>query len=273
MAPRIASEHGHSYHQFMQNIILILGSVILVSLISLIGVVLFSLQEKIIRKCLLCFVSFSTGALLGDVFLHKLPEMFEHSELATDHSVHLSNDLMIVLAGIIISFIIEKIIHWRHCHNLDCDGHVHPVGPLMLIGDSVHNLVDGMLIAGSFLVSIPLGIATTTAVALHEIPQEIGDFEILLHSGYSRGKSVFFNFLSAVTAIIGALAIIISSGALPDIGHILIPLTAGNFLYIAGSDLIPELHKETKLNRAVIQLVMMVAGIGLMYLLVGMDVH
>ena len=140
-----------------------------------------------------------------------------------------------------------------------------------LIGDGIHNFIDGALIAGSFIVSIEIGIATTVAVALHEIPQEIGDFAVLLYSGFSGKKALLFNFFSALTALAGAIIVLIFSNSLPLIGACLLPLAAGNFLYIAGSDLIPELHKETRIKQAVIQLVCMIGGIGIMYTLTVLE--
>jgi len=244
----------------------IFGSVLLVSLVSLAGVFLLSLSDKLIKRILLYLVSFSTGALLGNVFLHLLPEIVQSS-------MNLDKSLLIVLLGILFSFTIEKFIYWRHCHSLDCDNHIHPVGPLVLIGDAAHNVVDGILIATSYLISIPLGVATTLAVLLHEIPQEFGDFAVLLHSGMKKGRALFFNFLSALTAFLGAFAVLALSSSVEGIEGILLPLAAGNFLYIAGADLIPELHKETKLKNALLQLLWMIAGIGLMYGLAAGHIH
>ena len=241
-------------------------SVLVVSLVSLVGVLLLLLNEKVLRKSILYFVSFSTGALLGSVFLHFLPEISEHSE-------HMSEAMIMILFGIIFSFIIEKFIHWRHCHDLDCRANIHPVGTLVLIGDAAHNILDGILIATSFLVSVPLGISTTVAVILHEIPQEIGDFVVLLHSGYTKGKALFFNLLSACSAFLGAAAVLLLSANIEGIEHLLMPIAAGNFLYIAGSDLIPELHKEVRPAKSAFQLLFMIAGIGLMYAMAISHAH
>lgn len=229
-----------------------------VSLVSLTGVFLFTLRQDVLEKFLLSFISFSTGALLGDVFIHLIPEIAKASPA-------FERSLLIVLFGIVLSFIVEKMIHWRHCHVLPSEQHHHPVGLLNLIGDAIHNFIDGALIAGSFLVSPAVGMATTVAVALHEIPQEIGDCALLLYSGYSRKRAALLNLLSAFAAIGGAAVILLSSTTLPFIGVLLLPLTAGNFLYIAGSDLIPELHKETRLPQALLQLTCMVGGILVMY--------
>jgi len=238
--------------------LLTIASVILVSLISLLGIVLFPFHEKTLKKYLLYLVSFSTGGLLGDVFLHMIPE------IAEDQSF-LPQALSLILLGIVLSFIVEKFIHWRHCHDMECGEHILPVGIMNLFGDGVHNFIDGVLIAGSYLVSFPVGVATTIAVALHEIPQEISDFSILIYSGFKRKKALFFNLLSALAALLGAVIVLLWSNALPSIGKILLPLAAGNFVYIAGADLIPELHKEVGVTRSLIQLAAMILGILLMY--------
>lgn len=235
--------------------ILILLSVIGVSSISLSGVLLLLLHKKILEKILSVLISFSTGALLGDVFLHMFPEM---SEEPTESM------WMIVLAGILMSFILEKFIHWHHCHASVCAEHRHPVGIMNLVGDVLHNALDGLLIAGSYFISIEVGIATTAAVILHEIPQEIGDIGVLLYSGYSKTKAVLFNLLTACSAILAAIIIIIIGSDTPSVPLILVPLAAGNFLYIAGSDLIPELHKETAIGKSTIQLLGLLGGIGCM---------
>jgi len=241
----------------MNTIVFIFVSILLVSLVSLVGVFLLSLHDALLRKMLLPLVGFATGTLFANAFLHLLPEAIEAAE----------NPLMpfsLTLAGIILFFIIEKFIHWHHCHTLDCPDHTHPLGTMMLIGDGVHNITDGILIASAFLVSTELGIATTVAVLFHEIPQEIGDFAVLIHSGYSRMRALAWNLISAATAFLGAIVVILLHRSLENIELILIPLTAGNFLYIAGSDLLPELHKEVKFSAAFRQLLCILAGIAVM---------
>lgn len=242
----------------MSPTLLTIIAVLAVSAIAFIGILLFLMSETMVKRWLLYFVSFSTGALLGDVFIHIIPEIAEKEGFLT-------TGLLIVLLGIVLSFVMEKMIHWRHCHHIDCAEHNAPLGMMNLFGDAVHNFIDGALIAGSFLVSVPVGIATTVAVALHEIPQEIGDFAILLYSGYAKKRALLLNFLTALAALLGAMIVILSSGSLPLIGTYLLPLAAGNFVYIAGADLIPELHKETRLKQALIQLLCMIAGILVMY--------
>lgn len=235
-------------------------SVLLVSLLSLLGVFSLSFKKEMLNRVLFILVSFSAGSLLGETFLHLIPEM------PTNNS-----NMLNILWGIIIFFVIEKIIHWRHCHIPTSQNHPHALGSMNLIGDGIHNFIDGAIIAGSFLISIPLGITTTIAVILHEIPQEIGDFGILLHAGYTRTKALFYNFFSAAFAILGALLILFfsnQSAALTlSLTQILIPFTAGGFIYISTADLIPELKKEESLSKSFLQLIAIIAGIGLMILL------
>src|SRR3989344_1750267 len=161
-------------------------SVLAVSLASLTGVFLLSLHPSFLRKILLSLVSFAVGALFANVFLHILPEISETTG-------NIPTAFGLVLLGILLSFVVEKFIHWHHCHNLDCH-HRSPVGTLMLMGHGIHNMTDGMAIAAAYLISPELGLATTVAVILHEITQEIGDFAVLLHSGYSRARALAWNF-------------------------------------------------------------------------------
>jgi zinc and cadmium transporter len=241
-----------------QEIIYTFASVILVSLISLIGVVTLAFKPSLLKKCLICFVSFSAGALLGDVFIHLLPEIVEKNGFGLSISLY-------ILFGIVFSFILEKVIHWRHCHHPTSKEHPHPFAIMNLVGDFFHNFLDGLIIGASYLASIPVGIATTIAVILHEIPQEIGDFGVLLHGGYSKGKALFLNFVIALTAILGAIVAVVLVGRVENALIFLVPFAAGNFLYIASADLIPELHKyEFSTTGSVFQLFMMVLGMGVM---------
>ncbi|MFH0837350.1 MAG: ZIP family metal transporter [Candidatus Aenigmatarchaeota archaeon] len=235
-----------------------LVAVLVVSLISLIGVITFAINLKKLNKLLMFFVSFAAGALIGDAFIHLLPE-------ATEAGFTLEISLS-VLAGIILFFIVEKFIHWRHCHNIGCKKHEHTLAYMNITGDVVHNFIDGMIIAASFLVSVPLGIATTLAVILHEIPQEIGDFSIMMHSGLKRTKALLFNFLTALTAILGAVVVLLL-GNIETFSFFLIPFAAGGFIYIACADLIPELHKEVRTRISLLQLIAFVIGIAMMALL------
>ncbi|MGE5583015.1 MAG: ZIP family metal transporter [Bacillota bacterium] len=239
-------------------------SVLIVSGVSLIAVFFLAFEEDKIRKLLLFLVSFAAGGLFGDAFIHLLPDSFSRPGGGLGTS-------LLVLAGIIFFFILEKFIHWRHCHNLNFEEHPHPMVMVNLIGDGVHNLVDGMLIAASFSVSIKLGITTTAAVILHEIPHEIGNFGVLVHGGLTVKKAVLYNFLTALTAILGAVLTLIIGPKIEGFSLAIIPITAGGFIYIAGSDLIPELKHEVEFSHSFLQLVSIILGVGLMSLLILMD--
>jgi len=232
-------------------------SVILVSLISLIGLFTFIIKSKKLNSLLFVLVSFSVGALLGDTFIHLLPDAVEENGFTLTLSVS-------ILSGIVFFFVLEKFIHWRHCHVPTSHSHPHPLATMNLVGDCFHNFIDGMVIAGSFLAGTQIGIATTLAVILHEIPQEIGDFGILLYGGMKRTKALMFNFLSGLTAVLGALAVLLMSSLANNLTQIIIPFTAGGFIYIAGSDLIPELHKESRFLQSFVQLLCLIAGVAVM---------
>ncbi|HLD27606.1 MAG TPA: ZIP family metal transporter, partial [Patescibacteria group bacterium] len=158
-------------------------SVVIVSLVSLAGVVTLAFNLEKLKKILIFFVSLSAGALLGDVFLHLLPELVEEAGFGLKVS-------LLFIAGIFIFFILEKYIHWQHCHEPISASHPHHLGKMNLIGDALHNFIDGLIIAASYLISVPLGVASTLAIVFHEIPQEIGDFGVLLHSGFSKAKAL-----------------------------------------------------------------------------------
>jgi len=232
-------------------------SVFIVSLISLIGVFTLSIDSKKLSKFLIYFVSLSAGTLLGDAFIHLIPEAYKKSEAA-------NNAPFYVLAGIAIFFILEKFIHWRHCHEVPCEEHPHPFSYVILFGDAVHNFIDGTIIAASFIASIPIGIATTAAVIFHEIPHEMGNFGSLVYGGFSRAKALFFNFLSALAAILGALIVLFLSFNTAELTKFMIPFAAGGFIYIATADLIPELHKNTEVKKSFAQFIFFLAGIGIM---------
>jgi zinc and cadmium transporter len=231
-----------------------LASVIIVSLISLIGVIALPFKADKLKSVLIYMISFSAGALLGDAFIHLLPEAVK----ATGFTVKVS---LFVLTGIGFSFTAEKIIHWRHCHMPITKSHVHPFSMMNLVGDTVHNFIDGMIIAASYIAGIPIGIATTVAVVLHEIPQEISDFGVLLHGGFTRKKALIANFLVSLTAVFGAVVGLLLTKFIPGMTGFLIPFAAGGFIYIASSDLIPELHKETEVKKSVMQLAVFMLGI------------
>jgi len=228
-------------------------SVLAVSLISLIGLLTFPIKEQKLRSLLLYLVSFSAGGLFTDAFIHLIPE-------AAVNGLELKVPIYI-LSGIITSFILEKLIQWRHCHIPTSEEHPHPFAYMNLFGDGVHNFIDGIVVAGSYIASLPVGMATTLAVVFHEIPQEIGDYGVLLHGGFSKNKALLFNFLTAIMAFFGALLALALSFYIENFTVFLLSFAAGEFIYIAGSDLVPELHKETKLSKSLLQLIAFIFGV------------
>lgn len=238
---------------------LIIAATVIVSLISLVGIVLFLTGKKKIDEILFFLISFSTGTLLGAAFFDLLPESVGTTGFAVA--------LQFAFIGIIVTFCMEKLIHWHHHHAGKEHEHEHPLGTLTLVGDGVHNFFDGVAISAAFMANVPLGVATTLAIALHEIPQEIGDYALLLHSGYSKSKALFFNFISALTAILGAVLFYFFSGLVANIESYALAFTAGMFIYIAATDLLPELHKEKKLKNSLVQLACILVGAAMIFLI------
>ncbi|MBI2051682.1 ZIP family metal transporter [Candidatus Roizmanbacteria bacterium] len=234
-----------------------LVSVVAVSLLSLIGVFTLTVKEKRLRGLLMYLVSFSAGAMLGDVFIHLLPEVFEKAKISLQVS-------LFVLIGIVSTFVLEKSIHWHHAQVETKSRRLHPVTFLTLFGDGVHNFIDGVILGASYLANIPAGIATTIAIVFHEIPQEIGNFAVLVHGGFSKSKALFYNFLSALTAVLGTVLVLYFGSQLANASIFLISYTSGAFIYIAGSDLIPELHKEVAFKKSLSQFLSLVLGIVVM---------
>ncbi|HEY4526251.1 MAG TPA: ZIP family metal transporter [Candidatus Paceibacterota bacterium] len=240
-------------------------SVLLISLISFAGVFALVLKRDLLNKSIFVLVSLAVGALLGDVFVHIIPEMYEEAANPTMIS-------FMVIAGILLFFILEKVLHWHHHHSSDHEGeNFLPVGRMVLVSDGVHNFIDGVIIAASYLVSIEVGVATTIAVVLHEIPQEIGNFGVLIHAGYTRAKALWYNFLSALTAIAGAAIVLLVGGITEQFAFWLLPITAGSFIYIAMADLIPELHKTKNLGHGAVQVIVMVIGVIAMAALLALE--
>ena len=229
-------------------------SVIIVSFVSLVGVFTLSLKEEIIKKYIFIFISLAVGALLGDAFIHIIPEAFKNSSNANLSSI-------LIIIGILIFFILEKFLHWHHHGEDKNKPHIHPVGNLILFSDGVHNFIDGIIIGVSFMVSVPVGIATTIAVILHEIPQEIGDFTVLLHSGYDKKRALWLNFLSALYAVLGVVIAFILGQAGESFSVWVLPIAAGGFIYIAVADLIPELHKTKEVKHSVLQIIAVITGV------------
>ena len=232
-------------------------SIFIVSLISFMGLFTFSLDINKLKKITIYMVSLSAGTLLGGALLHLLPEALEKSD--NQDAVWFS-----LLGGILLFFFLEKIICWRHCHVLTSDDHPHPLGIMNLVGDGIHNFLDGIIIASAYILNIGVGIATTIAVITHEIPQEIGDFGVLIHAGYSRRKALWLNFLIALTAVLGAALVFLLGSYTEKISQFIIPLAAGGFIYIATADLIPELKKDISPRNSIVQFIIILIGILIM---------
>lgn len=238
-----------------------LGSVAVVSIVSVIGIAFLAYDRGRLQKILLFLVSFAIGALAGDAFIHLIPQSFELNPSRFTP--------LLIISGMLLFFTMEKFIRWRHCHIPTSEEHIHPVAFLNIFGDGVHNFIDGILIGASYLVNIPIGITTTIAVVLHEIPQEIGDFGVLVHAGFSVKKAILFNFVSALASIAGGVLAVAVGPHVTAFSSVILPITAGGFIYIAGSDLIPELQQSCdRLHVSFLQLASMILGIGLMFLFV-----
>ena len=240
----------------MDALIWAVGAAFVVSLLSFVGVLTLALKKASFKKILLKMVAFSAGALMGGALLHLLPEAVEESAGSTI--------FLTVLIGFSVFFIIERFLYWHHCHKYGkCK--VHMFTYMNLLGDGIHNFTDGIIIAASFIINIPFGIVTTIAIIAHEIPQELGDFGVLVYGGFKRAKALFFNFLFALTAVIGAVAGYFLSSISEGLHIYLLPFAAGGFIYIAASDLVPELHKEPDLKKSALSFLFFLLGILFMF--------
>jgi zinc and cadmium transporter len=205
-------------------------------------------------------ISYAVGTLLGVALLALLPEALEH--------IPPGPALTTLLAGVLTFFLLEKLVLWRHCHDThECEVHASTAASLVIIGDAFHTFVDGAVIAAAVLTSVPLGVTTAIAVAAHEIPQEVGDVAILLRAGYSRVRAFTLNLLSGIGGILGAVAMLLTSQALPNLLPYVLSFAAGNFLYVAMADLIPDLHRGGVEGGPVRQLLLIVAGVATISLL------
>ena len=229
----------------------ILGSTFLISLIAFVGALTLVLKENLLRKILSILVSLSAGALIGGAFLHLLPEAILKVDAAPDIIL---NIFLYLLFGFCLFFILEQFISWHHhhhtCHDGDCG--IKPFSYLILISDGIHNFIDGLIIAGSFVINPTVGIVTTLAVALHEIPQELGDFGVLVYGGFDKTKALILNLISALTAVLGGLIGYFLSARIEGLAVYILPFAAGTFIYIAASDLIPEIKSDEKFKKSLI---------------------
>jgi len=219
-------------------------------LLAFAGAIFYIIFRKNIKKFLIYLVSFTTGALIGGALFHFIPESIE--------KISINQTFFITLVGFFGFLAIEKFLHWHHCHEGECEE--HPFTYLLLWGDALHNFLDGLIIAGSFLISIPFGFITSILIMAHELPQEIGDFGVLVYGGLEKKKALFYNFLSQITSVMGG---ILGYFFLTTKEYViyLLPFTAGGFLYIALADLTPEIFKEKNKKKIITNILFIIIGI------------
>lgn len=233
----------------------------LVSLVSLAGLVVL-VSERLVKKIILWLVAFSAGTMLGAAFLHLIPEAL--------NSLAVTPVFIFVIVGFLLFYLVERLLHWRHCHKFagECEAHgPHTFAYMNLFGDAIHNFMDGLLIAASFVVSPVLGWTTSWAIASHELPQELGHFGVLLHGGMTRRRAAWLNFLTALTAIGGVIVgywLSFVQGLMPP----LLAITAGGFFYISAVDLVPEVHQKTggQLHKNLLHFAFFILGVVFMFL-------
>ncbi len=242
----------------MTTLVQIIIATGLVSMGSLIGIMTISFNRLVLQRFLINLVALSAGTLLAGAFVHLLPESIE--ELGPQLP------LALTLFSFVGFFIVEKLLRWRHCHD-EAHCEQHTMGYMNLLGDAIHNILDGIVIAGAFMTSTGLGIATTMAIVMHEVPQEIGDFGVLLHSGFSRAKALFFNLIVGITSVLGGILGFYAAGHVEGLAPYLLPIAAGGFIYIAASDLIPEMNKTTSWKRTLSIIATFFVGVTLMFLI------
>jgi len=242
----------------MDNFIFALTASIVVSLVSFAGALSLVLNAKLLKRILILMVALSAGSLIGGAFLHLLPEAMEK----------ISDSLLpfiYTISGFTVFFILEKYLYWRHCHKEKCE--VHSFTYLNLIGDGLHNFIDGLIIGVSFTSSVHIGIAAAMAIILHEIPQELGDFGVLIYGGMKPSRALFFNFISALTAVAGTVAGYYFAGMFSGFTFALMAFAAGGFIYVGACDLIPELHRQPDRSSAMLTMFLFLLGMGMMLVL------
>jgi zinc and cadmium transporter len=242
-----------------------LVSVLAISLLSLVGIGTLSLKQTLVQRMTFLLISLAAGTLIGDVFLHILPELAEGWSSSESWG-------LTVIAGIIFFFILEKMLHWHHHHHVDAQTeHAHDhdgkvVGWVNLAADGLHNFIDGLVLAAAFSAGLEIGLATAVAIALHEIPQEIGDFGVLIHTGFTRIRALQFNFLSALFSVVGYLVATFLTGTVLNEQYLL-AFAAGGFVYVAVADLLPQLHTDNRWKASLLQLALVLVGIAVMWAL------
>lgn len=231
-------------------------SAVVVSLISFIGVFLLSFKQDKLNKVLLLLVCFAIGALFGNTFFHLLPESYQH--------INSAYVAWICIGGFLVFFVLEQCLH-LHSHSKGEDQHIKNYGYLSLYADGIHNFTDGILIAIAWMVSPEIGISTTLVIVLHEIPQEIGDFGVLLQAGFSRRKALVFNFYSACAAILGVLLTLWLGEKIDHFSMYILPFAAGGFVYLAATSLLPEVLRHTNKRNFIPYILLILTGVAVMY--------
>jgi zinc and cadmium transporter len=235
----------------MNVLLWIIGATVVDGLAAFVGVFTLFLSDKKLKKLLIKLVAFSAGALLAGGFIHLIPEALDNLQAEIVFGF--------VIIGFILFFLLERFLHWHHCHDGKCD--VHQVTYLILIGDGIHNFVDGVIIAVSFIVSVPFGIVSTLLILGHEVPQELGDYGILVYGGMSKTRSLMYNFIAQLTAVLGGIIGYFLSNTIQSVIPYILPFAAGGFIYIAASDLVPELHKEPDLQKSLVSFGFFLVGV------------
>jgi len=242
-------------------------STVAVSLISIIGIFFLVLKTNKLQNIVFILVSIAVGALLGNTFFHLIPESFETIENKGEIAI-------LILTGILAFFVMEKFLHWHHGHDVEhIDQHPKSYGYISLFADGIHNFTDGILIAAGWLAGPEIGLATTMSVVIHEIPQEISDFGILIKAGFTSRRALWLNFYAALTAVLGTVITLLIGTRIESLSVWILPVAAGGFIYLAGTDLMPELNKERSMRNSLIQMLMIITGLGLMYLVSGGHSH
>ncbi len=230
------------------------------AVVGLAGGLLLLVYRRVQPSTLHYLVSFAAGAMLGVAFLDLLPEASRvlNADVAGRYA----------LLGLLLFFVAEKFLLWHHHGHTHHSGHASTAAPLIIIGDTLHNFLDGIIIAVTFTASVPLGIATTLAIIMHEVPQEVGDFAVLLDSGYRRGRIITYNLISGLATLVGAWLVLLIGPAVETGSSRLVAVAAGIFTYIAAADLIPQIHHESDQRRMVWQVIYLVSGLGIMWAIV-----
>jgi zinc and cadmium transporter len=230
----------------------------LITLSSLAGAFVTVVRRDRLNRIVSHLISFAVGAMLGGAFFHLIPQAFEHEAVGPDAPIY-------IVAGIMAFFVLERFLHGHHDHRIEGTAHAtKPIVKMSIVGGTMHNLVDGMIVAAAYVVSVQAGIIATAAILLHQIPQEIGDFGILVHGGLEPRRALVYNLVSGMAAIVGAFVAVFVGSRAADFAPIIVALTAGSFIYIAASDLIPELRSAPGHKASLQQLALMAAGVALM---------